>query len=131
MPAYLRRFGRGVTEVGTPSRIALAFLISLGAWALQVATYHLVAAALHLALPLAGSVAAMLSVGISFLARATPGNVGVFQAVYALTVRSFGIGEAAAVAAALMIQAVQVLPTLILGAALALRHAGRRPPLRL
>jgi uncharacterized protein (TIRG00374 family) len=128
IPSYLRRFLRGVTEVGSPSRIALALAISLAAWALQVATYHFAVAAVHLPLPLGGSVAAMLAVGISFLVRATPGNVGVFQAVYALTVRSFGIGESDAVAAALLIQAVQVLPTLLLGAALALPHGGRRRP---
>jgi uncharacterized membrane protein YbhN (UPF0104 family) len=115
VPSYLRRFARGVTEVGSAPRIGLALVISLAAWALQVATYHLTVAAVHLPLPVAGSVAAMLAVGISFLVRATPGNVGVFQAVYALTVRSFGVGESAAVAAALLIQAVQVLPTLILG----------------
>jgi hypothetical protein len=43
-------------------------------------------------------------------------------------VRSFGIGESDAVAAALLIQAVQVLPTLLLGAALALPHGDRRRP---
>jgi uncharacterized protein (TIRG00374 family) len=125
LPSYLRRFARGVTAIGSMSRIALALLISLCAWALQVATYHLTAAAVHLPLPLAGSVAALLSVGISFLVRATPGNLGVFQAVYALTVRSFGVAESDAVAAALLIQAVQVLPTLVLGT-LAAPRLGRR-----
>ncbi|MFL5605159.1 MAG: lysylphosphatidylglycerol synthase transmembrane domain-containing protein [Gemmatimonadaceae bacterium] len=115
VPTYLRRFARGVAEVGSPRRIVLALVISFAAWALQVATYHLTVVAVHLPLPVAGSVAAMLAVGISFLVRATPGNVGVFQAVYALTVRSFGISGSDAVAAALLIQAVQVLPILLLG----------------
>ena len=127
IPSYLRRFARGVTEVGSPFRIALALVISLAAWALQVATYHLTVAAIHLTLPVAGSVAAMLAVGISFLVRATPGNVGVFQAVYALSVRSFGIGESDAVAAALLIQAVQVLPIMILGSMTLPRLGMRRP----
>ncbi len=126
IPSYLRRFARGVTDVGSPWRIAMALLISLAAWALQVATYHMTVAAVHLSLPLAGSVAALLAVGVSFLIRATPGNVGVFQAVYALTVRSFGVGESDAVAVALLIQAVQVLPTLILGSVSLPRLAARR-----
>jgi uncharacterized protein (TIRG00374 family) len=126
IPSYLRRFARGVAEVGSPLRIALALLISLVAWALQLSTYHLAVAAVHLSLPVAGSVAAMLAVGISFLVRATPGNVGVFQAVYALTVRSFGVGESDAVAAALLIQAVQVLPTLVLGSVAVSRLGMRR-----
>jgi hypothetical protein len=114
-PPFMRRFGRAFTELASTRLIALALLLSLVAWALQVATYHLVARAVHLRLPLAGSVAAMLSVGISFLVRATPGNVGVFQAVYALTVRSFGVAESSAVAAALLIQIVQVVPTVLIG----------------
>jgi uncharacterized protein (TIRG00374 family) len=126
MPSYLRRFVRGLTAVGSLPRVSLALLISLCAWALQVATYHLTATAVHLPLPLAGSIAALLGVGISFLVRATPGNLGVFQAVYALTVRSFGVAENDAVAAALLIQAVQVLPTLVVGSLAAPRLRLRR-----
>ena len=113
--SYLRRFIRGVSEVASLPRLSAAMGLSLGAWALQVATYHLIARAGHLPVTLAGSVSAMLSVGMSFLIRATPGNVGVFQAVYALTLRSFGIAEGPAIAAALLIQAVQVIPTVIIG----------------
>ena len=112
---YLRRVRSGTTMVATPPRLAAALVLSLLAWSLQVATYHLTARAAHLPLPLAGSVAAMLAVGISFLVRATPGNVGVFQVIYALTVRSFGIAEGPAIAVALLIQTLQVIPTLALG----------------
>lgn len=112
---YLRRVRSGTTAVATPLRLTTAVGLSLLAWSLQVATYHLTARAAHLALPLAGSVAAMLAVGISFLVRATPGNVGVFQVIYALTVRSFGVAEGPAIAVALLIQTLQVIPTIALG----------------
>jgi uncharacterized protein (TIRG00374 family) len=123
---YLRRVRGGVAHVASPARVVVATLLSLAAWALQVATYHLVALAAHLPLPLAGSVAAMLAVGISFLVRATPGNLGVFQVVYALTVRSFGIAEGPAVAVALLIQTLQVVPTVVLGTLVASRLMGER-----
>jgi uncharacterized membrane protein YbhN (UPF0104 family) len=113
--AYLVRFAAGISELASTPRLAVALALSIGAWTLQVGTYHLVAVAAHLPLPLTGSVAALLTVGISFLVRATPGNVGVFQVVYALTARSFGIAETPAVATALLIQTVQVLPILVLG----------------
>ncbi len=113
--SYLHRFTGGLAEIGSPPRLTAGLLLSLVAWTLQVATYHLGARAAGLPLPLAGSVAALLSVGISFLVRATPGNVGVFQAVYALTMRPFGIAEDAAIATALLIQAVQVVPTAVVG----------------
>jgi glycosyltransferase 2 family protein len=127
--SYLGRFAAGVGEVASPGRLALGALLSLGAWALQVATYHVVSLATGSPLPLAGSVAALLAVGISFLIRATPGNVGVFQMVYALTALSFGIAEAPAVAVAVLIQIVQVAPVLVVGtlaAPVRLQHANSR-----
>ena len=113
--AYFVRLVAGVSELASTPRLTIGMALSLGAWALQVATYHVTALAAHLPIPLTGSVAALLMVGISFLVRATPGNLGVFQMVYAITARSFGIAEAPAIAAALLIQSVQVLPTLVIG----------------
>ena len=112
---YFRQFVASVRVSGSPARLAAAMLLSLGAWGLQVATYHLVAMAAHLPLSLAGSIAALLAVGVSFLVRATPGNVGVFQVIYAVTVGSFGIAEGPAVAAAILIQTVQIVPTVLIG----------------
>jgi uncharacterized protein (TIRG00374 family) len=129
--AYLQNVGDAVAAVATPARVAIAMLLSLAAWALQVATYHLAALAAHLPLSFAGSVAAMLAVGVSFLVRATPGNLGVFQVVYAITLRSFGIAEGPAVAVALLIQTIQVMPTVAIGTCLAPRLlTGARPDSR-
>ena len=117
--SFIGRFASSVSVLASPVRLLLAMLLSLAAWSLQVATYHLIARAAHLPIPLAGSVAAMLAVGISFLIRATPGNVGVFQVVYAITVAKFGIAEGPAVAAALLIQTIQVVPTVVIGTLMA------------
>ncbi len=95
-----------------------AMLLSLIAWALQVATYYAVARATHLDITLGASIAAQLAVGLSFLVRATPGNVGVFQAIYAATLLPFGVAQSAAIATALLIQFVQVVPITIIGGAL-------------
>jgi uncharacterized protein (TIRG00374 family) len=127
--AYLRRFGASVATLGTPARLSGAMALSLLAWTLQVVTYHLVARAAHLPVPFAASVGAMLAIGISFLVRATPGNVGVFQVIYALTMRGFGIEEGPAVAAALLIQLIQIIPTILIG--MLASHglvSGRRTP---
>ena len=113
--AYMGRFGRGIADVASPGRLIVAMILSLGAWALQLATYHLTARAAHIPLAVTGSLTALLAVGISFLIRATPGNVGVFQLAYALAVRPFGVQQGAAVAVALLIQTLQVIPTLIAG----------------
>lgn len=117
--AYAGRFFRSMADVATPGRFAGALGLSLLVWTCQVATYHLTARAAHLPITLAGSVAALLACNISFLLRATPGNVGVFQFIYALTAESFGVDGDAAVAVAFLIQSVQVIPVTLIGIALA------------
>ena len=112
-------FRTTLRTMASPAGLAVAMLLSLGAWALQVTTYHTVALAAHLPMPLSGSIAAQLAIGISFLIRATPGNVGVFQLIYAMTARGFGIAEGPAVATALLIQTVQVLPIVAIGTLMA------------
>ena len=127
--ASVLRFAWLLAEIGSPLRLGGAMVLSLAAWSLQVATYHSIALAAHLPVPMAGSVAAMLTIGISFLVRATPGNVGVFQVLYVMTMGRFGIAQAPALAAALLIQVVQVVPTVVLGTVAAYGLVGRRTTL--
>jgi uncharacterized membrane protein YbhN (UPF0104 family) len=65
-------------------------------------------------------------VNVSFAIRATPGNVGVFQAIYALTAAAFGIDKDAAIGVALMIQLQQQIPVILLGLAAAPEMLRRR-----
>jgi uncharacterized protein (TIRG00374 family) len=116
---YMRRFMHALAGISTGPRFGAALALSVGIWALQVTTYHLTAVAAHLHLPLVGTVAAILAVNIGFAIRATPGNVGLFQVLYAATATAFGLDENQAVAVAFLIQTQQILPVTILGVALA------------
>jgi uncharacterized protein (TIRG00374 family) len=116
---YLRRFVDALSGISTGPRYAAALSLSVGIWALQVATYALTARAAHFPLSLVGTVAALLAVNVGFAIRATPGNVGVFQMLYAATAVAFGMGQNRAVAVAFLIQTQQILPVTILGIALA------------
>lgn len=71
---YRRRLVPGMGDVSAPGPLSAAMALSMAAWGAAAATYHLTARAAHLGLPLAGSVAALLMVGASFLVRATPGQ---------------------------------------------------------
>jgi hypothetical protein len=93
---------------------------------LQVATYQLTARAAHFPIPLVATVSAILAVNIGFALRATPGNVGLFQFMYAATAAAFGLDKERAVAVALLIQAQQILPITALGVALAPHFVFRR-----
>lgn len=128
--AFARRFTHTLASVSTVPRFSAAILLSIGAWALQIATYHLTARAVHFPITFTGTVAALLAVNVGFLFRLTPGNVGVFQLVYALTAAALGFDANAAVAVAFLIQAQQILPVTAIGVALAPEfiRKGKRPP---
>ena len=116
---YGRRFMHALAGISTGPRFIAALVLSVAGWALQLATYALTARAAHFPLPLVGTVAAILAVNIGFAIRATPGNVGVFQMLYAVTATAFGMSKEAAIAVAFLIQTQQILPVTILGMSLA------------
>ena len=128
MRAGFERFIERLAHIVTVRRMGAALVLTVVNWATQIASYHLTAIAAHFPISLAGSITAMLLVNVGFLVRATPGNVGVFQLVYAATAQAMGLSSDAAVGVALLLQIVQNGPVTVLGAALApdLMMAARR-----
>jgi uncharacterized protein (TIRG00374 family) len=124
---YMRGFFGTMATVSTPARFAGAFAVSMGVWVTQIVTYHLTAIAAGFAISLAGSIAALLAVNLGFFARATPGNVGVFQAMYALVAVAFGMDKDAAIGVALLIQFQQLIPVSVLGFLAAPQFIRNRP----
>lgn len=116
---YGKRFMHALAGISTGPRFGAALILSVAIWALQVMTYALTARAAHFPLSLVGTVAAILAVNIGFAIRATPGNVGVFQMLYAVTATAFGLDQNQAIAVAFLIQTQQILPVTIIGIALA------------
>ena len=92
---------------GTPQQVGLRCRIELAA------------AAAHVSIPVAGSLACLLGINVGLIIRATPGNVGFFQFVYALMAEQFGVSRDDAIAVSLLIQTLQILPLTLLGIALA------------
>jgi len=116
---YFASLGRTIGAVSSLPRFTAALLLSVAAWALQVATYQMTAQAAHLPMTTVATIAALLAVNLGFALRATPGNVGLFQAAYAATAVAFGLDRDQAIAVAFLIQAQQILPVTLLGVALA------------
>jgi uncharacterized protein (TIRG00374 family) len=117
--AYMKQLARTIGEISTGPRFVAALALSVGIWAMQVWTYALTARSADFNLPLVGTVAALLAVNLGFAVRATPGNVGVFQAMYALTAVGFGMDKDRAIAVAFLIQTQQIIPITLIGVALA------------
>lgn len=112
---YGRGFLRTLTQVSTPGRFGIAMTATLIIWALQAATYHLTAVAAGFPIPVVATIAALLAANLGFAIRTTPGNVGVFQLLYAMTIAALGFDKDTATGVALLIQAQQMLPVTILG----------------
>ena len=116
---YGSRFVGTIAQVSSGPRFIAALLLSVLAWGLQVATYQMTAQSAHFAMTPVSTIAALLAVNLGFALRATPGNVGVFQAAYAAAAVAFGLDKNEAIAVAFLIQAQQILPVTALGIALA------------
>jgi uncharacterized protein (TIRG00374 family) len=117
--SYLKHFGETIGGISTGPRFGWALVLSVAIWAMQVWTYALTARSADFNLSLVGTVAALLAVNLGFAVRATPGNVGVFQAMYALIAAGFGMNKDQAIAVAFLIQTQQIIPVTLLGVALA------------
>lgn len=112
---YGRGFLRTLTSISTGPRFVAALGLSVAVWALQVTTYMLTALSADFRLSVVGTIACLLAVNLGFAVRATPGNVGVFQMMYAMTAAAFGMDKEQATAVAFLIQAQQILPVTLLG----------------
>jgi len=127
--AYIKSFGQTAGRLATGPRFLAAMALSLFSWACQLWTFELAAAAAHVYIPRAGSLACLLGINVGLIVRATPGNVGFFQFVYALTASEFGVAQNEAIAVSLLIQTIQILPLTLVGIALApefiLRRGGK------
>lgn len=124
--AWLHEFAGSMRELATGPRMVPLLLLTIIAWLTQLATFAYAARAAHIHLPIQGSLAALLAVNVSLIVRATPGNVGFFQFAYALSTAPFGVNEASAVGVAVLIQALQIIPTTLIGVALAPEFIFRR-----
>src|SRR6185369_840219 len=91
--AYLQHFMHTLAGISTGPRFVAALVLSVVSWGLQVATYMLTARAANFDLSAVGTIAAIIAVNLGFAIRATPGNVGLFQVLYAVTAAAFGMNK--------------------------------------
>jgi uncharacterized membrane protein YbhN (UPF0104 family) len=117
IPGPLRRAGTVFGQIGSWRRIPAPLALALFNWFAQWATYHLTLAATGIPTSLPASFTATLASNVGGALRLTPANVGITQASIALALLPFGVKAPEAIAASVILQALQVLP--VLGLALA------------
>jgi phosphatidylinositol alpha-mannosyltransferase len=108
----------GLTVFRSPRHGFPAVGAQLLAWALQWGSCYMVVLALglqHKATP-ATAAAILLAVNLSAVLPATPSNVGVFQAACLVVLAAYGVGAGPGLAYGIILQAVEVVTALALGA---------------
>lgn len=133
---YVKLVLHSARGIATPRRLLITVALTLVDWCSELVSYSLVAHAAHFPIGVRGSLLALLAVNVGFLARVTPGNVGVFELVYASVAHSLGYPTDVAIGVALLLHLVQDVPTAALGLTLGARFfvstsstAGARHPL--
>jgi phosphatidylinositol alpha-mannosyltransferase len=109
---------RGLTVFTRPRHGLPAVGAQLFAWALQWGSCYMIVLALglqHSATP-AAAAAVLLAVNLSAVLPATPSNVGVFQAACLVVLAAYGVGAGPGLAYGIILQAVEVVTALALGA---------------
>jgi phosphatidylglycerol lysyltransferase len=109
--------GALVDMVSSTDRIGMvaAVLLACVNWVLQWAAFHWTIAATHTPVHLSISLSALVAANAAGLLRLTPGNFGVLQGSLILVMEQFGVPAPSALAAGLALQAVQVIPVLVIG----------------
>lgn len=123
--AYWRQVVDTSTAIVTGPRFAIAVALSFVAWLGQWATFHLAAYSVAFPMTASASLLALLAVNAGFLVRLTPGNVGVFQLLYALVAAAAGLDKDEAIAVAFLIQTIQYIPVTFIGLLLTPSLTGR------
>jgi uncharacterized protein (TIRG00374 family) len=115
LATVLLKFAEGLAVVRTPRRLALALALSLPLWLSIGWGIWTVTVAFGIDIPFTASflLIALLVVGVSV---PTPGGVGGFEAAVQIGLTSFyGVPNDRAVGTALVLHAVSLLPTVVLG----------------
>jgi uncharacterized membrane protein YbhN (UPF0104 family) len=118
LPERLRATARVVGEIGSLRRLPGPLLTAIVNWGTQWATYYFTFRATHLAIGSDAAFVALIAVNLVGLMQLPAGNLGVFQASIVVALLPFGVAAESAVAAGIVLQALQVLPVLALAVAL-------------
>jgi uncharacterized membrane protein YbhN (UPF0104 family) len=115
LPAFVRTGLASLARIGRSKTIVGPILLSLYNWLAQWMTFHLVLAAAGGHPTPVSSLVALLATNLAGFLRLTPSNVGLFQASMVMSLAPFGFSAGEALSASLVLQAIQVIPVVLVG----------------
>jgi len=124
--AVVLRLRAGLVGLRRPRSVLGAFGGSLGAWTLEIACTMAALGAFHLPHGVAHAMAVLFGVNLALAMPAPPANLGNFELGAGFALVGLGADRDQAAAFALGLHALQVLPTLLMGAVALLRFRGKQ-----
>jgi phosphatidyl-myo-inositol alpha-mannosyltransferase len=115
---------RGLTVFRDGRRGFVAAFFQLAAWGVQTLAVYAVIVSLHLQgqANLGAAAAILLAVNVTAVVPVTPSNLGVFQAACIAVLAAYGVGPGRGLAFGILLQAVEVVAAVALGAPALLRE---------
>ncbi len=109
---------RGLVALRDP-RIALrGFGLTVASWVVLSISYWILMSAFHLDLPLTSAILVTVAINLSLILPSSPAALGVFEAATIIALRAFDVPHAEALSYALVLHLLNLLPFLVIGAAL-------------
>jgi uncharacterized protein (TIRG00374 family) len=109
---------RGLVALRDP-RIALrGFALTLVSWVVLAVSYWILMSAFAVDLPLTAAILVTVAINLSLILPSSPAALGVFEAATIVALRAFDVPQADALSYALVLHLLNLVPFLVIGAAL-------------
>lgn len=119
---------RGLVGLRDP-RVALrAMALTIASWVTLGVSYWILSHAFALDLPIVAGMLVTVAINLSLVLPSSPAALGVFEAATVLALRAFDVPHAEALSYALVLHLLNLVPFLVIGAALLGPEALRRRP---
>jgi uncharacterized protein (TIRG00374 family) len=109
---------RGLVALRKP-RVALrGMALTLASWVVLGFSFWILTAALHLDVPVVAGMLVVVAINLSLVLPSSPAALGVFEAATVVALRAFDVPQAEALSYALVLHLLNLVPFLVIGAAL-------------
>lgn len=109
---------RGLVALRKP-RVALrGMALTLASWVVLGFSFWILTAALHLDVPVVAGMLVVVAINLSLVLPSSPAALGVFEAATVVALRAFDVPRAEALSYALVLHLLNLVPFLVIGAAL-------------
>jgi uncharacterized protein (TIRG00374 family) len=109
---------RGLVALRSP-RIALrGMALTIASWTTLGVSYWILTMGFHLDLPLVAGLLVTVAINLSLVLPSSPAALGVFEAATVIALRAFDVPQAEALSYALVLHLLNLVPFLLIGAAL-------------